>query len=86
MKLVDIDGCNKKLFYKQMDGKDSLITVEDAFNMLMALPVVTESEIYNKALEDFSQGLKDYVYEEKLKGNEPYWTVAVDNVKNKLTR
>lgn len=86
MKLVDIDGCNRELFYKQMDGKDSFITVEAAFNMLMALPVVTENEIYNKALEDFSQGLRDYVYEEKLKGKEPYWTVAIDNVKDELLK
>lgn len=86
MKLVNIDDCNKELFYKQMDGKDSLITLEAAFNMLMALPVVTESEIYNKALEDYSQGLRDYVYEERSQGKSPYWTVAIDDVKEKLKK
>lgn len=80
MRLVNIENCNKELFYKQTGGKDNLITVEAAFNMLMALPVTSESEIYNKALEDFSQGLKDHVYKEQLKGKELYWTVAIDDV------
>lgn len=84
MRLVDIDKCDRKLFYKQFGGKDSFITLEGAFDMMMALPVVTESEIYNKALEDFSQGLKDYVYTERIKGNEPYWAVAIDYIRNEL--
>ncbi len=42
MRLVNIDDCNRELFYEQMGGKDSLITVETAFNMLMSLPVITE--------------------------------------------
>lgn len=42
MRLVNIDDCNRELFYKKMGGKDSYITVETAFNMLMSLPVVYE--------------------------------------------
>ena len=38
MRLVNIDDCNRALFYKQSGGKDSLITVESAFNILEALP------------------------------------------------
>lgn len=43
MRLVNIDDCDRELFYKQMGGKDTLITVETAFNMLMSLPIVTEN-------------------------------------------
>lgn len=52
MKLVDIENCDRDLFYKQMGGKDNLISVESAFNMLTALPMVTTDEIYDKALDD----------------------------------
>lgn len=38
MRLIDADATNKKLFYKQMGGKDSLITAETAFSMLEAQP------------------------------------------------
>ena len=38
MRLVNIDDCNRSLFYKQSGGKDSLITVESVFNMFEALP------------------------------------------------
>lgn len=45
MRLVNLDDCNRDLFYKQMGGKDSLITVERAFDMLMALPLVNIDKI-----------------------------------------
>lgn len=86
MKLVNIEDCDRELFYKQCGGKDSLINVETAFNMLMTFPIVSETEIYNGAIEDFKQELKDYVYHEKLKGNEPYWTNAIDTVASEMTR
>lgn len=44
MRLVNIDDCNRELFYKQMGGKDSLITVETSFNMLMALPTYEQEQ------------------------------------------
>ena len=42
--LVDIGGCDRRLFYKQCGGWDSLITVKAAFDMLKALPVVIEAD------------------------------------------
>ena len=39
MRLVNIDACDREQFYKECGGKDSLITVEAAFNMLQMLPV-----------------------------------------------
>lgn len=32
MRLVNVDDCDKELFYKELGGKDSLITVETAFS------------------------------------------------------
>ena len=33
MRLIDADAMNAELFYKQVGGKDSLITAESAFEM-----------------------------------------------------
>lgn len=38
MRLIDADAMNEKLFYKQLGGKDTLITAECAFNMIKAQP------------------------------------------------
>lgn len=38
--LVDVGQCNRRLFYKQCGGTDALITVKNAFDMLMALPKI----------------------------------------------
>lgn len=35
-------------------------------------------------IDEFAQAFKDYVYTEKLRGNEPYWTVAIKKVTEKL--
>ena len=51
MRLVNIDDCNRALFYKQFGGKDSLITVESAFNMLEALPTAYDIDKVVKELE-----------------------------------
>lgn len=40
MRLVDIDACDREQFYKDCGGKDSLISVEAVFDMLMVLPEV----------------------------------------------
>lgn len=37
-RLVDVGQCDRKLFYQQCGGADSLITAKSAFDMLMALP------------------------------------------------
>lgn len=51
MRLVNIDDCNRALFYKQCGGKDSLITVESAFNMFEALPTAYDIDKVVKELE-----------------------------------
>ena len=51
MRLVNIDDCNRALFYKQFGGKDSLITVESAFNMLEALPTAYDTDKVVEELE-----------------------------------
>ena len=51
MRLVNIDDCNRALFYKQFGGKDSLITVESAFNMLEALPTAYDIDKVVEELE-----------------------------------
>lgn len=43
MKLVDIDKCDREVFYKELgtkDGKDVCIFAETVFDMLEALPAV----------------------------------------------
>ena len=43
-KLIDIGQCDRELFYQQCGGADSLITVKSAFDMLMSLPIIIETE------------------------------------------
>lgn len=43
-KLIDVGQCDRKLFYQQCGGADSLITVESAFDMLMSLPAIIEAD------------------------------------------
>jgi hypothetical protein len=38
MRLIDTDMMNEELFYKELGGKDSLITAECVFDMLKAQP------------------------------------------------
>ena len=57
MRLVNIDDCNRALFYKQFGGKDSLITVESAFNMLEALPTAYDID---KVIEELDEYLINY--------------------------
>ena len=43
-KLIDVGQCDRKLFYQQCGGADSLITVKSAFDMLMSLPTIIEAD------------------------------------------
>ena len=43
-RLKDIGKCNRKLFYKQCGGANSLITVKTAFDMLLSLPTIIEAD------------------------------------------
>ena len=67
MRLVNIDDCNRSLFYKQSGGKDSLITVESVFNMFEALPtaydiakVVEELETNKQNALEVEESIKEY--------------------------
>ncbi len=42
--LKDIGKCDRKLFYQQCGGADSLITAKTAFDMLLALPTIIEAD------------------------------------------
>ena len=42
--LIDVGQCDRKLFYQQCGGADSLITAKSAFDMLMLLPTIIEAD------------------------------------------
>lgn len=67
MRLTNLDECNRELFYKQMGGKDKLITVESAFNMLMLLPTVNVTEIVDSLVtecERFKNQYKTFYFQD----------------------
>lgn len=67
MSLTNLDECNRELFYKQMGGKDTLITVESAFNMLMSLPTVNVTEIIDGMVaecERFKNQYKTFYFQD----------------------
>ena len=43
-RLIDVGQCDRKLFYQQCGGADSLITVKTAFDMLMSLSTIVEAD------------------------------------------
>lgn len=43
-RLKDIGKCNRKLFYEQCGGANSLITVKTAFDMLISLPTIIDAD------------------------------------------
>ena len=51
MRLIDADAMNEELFYKQVGGKDSLITAESAFEMINAQPTAYDVDAVVKQLE-----------------------------------
>ena len=52
MRLIDADAMNEELFYKQLGGKDTLITAESAFNMIKAQPTAYDVEKVVKQIEE----------------------------------
>lgn len=54
MRLIDADTMNAELFYKQVGGKDSLITAESAFEMINAQPTAYDVDAVVEQLEDRS--------------------------------
>ena len=59
MRLVNVDDCDRELFYRQMGGKDSLITVETAFDMLNALPTAYYVDKVVQQLEEVGQKMSE---------------------------
>ena len=59
MRLVNVDDCDRELFYRQMGGKDSLITVETAFDMLNALPTAYDVDKVVQQLEEVGQKMSE---------------------------
>lgn len=54
MRLIDADTMNEELFYKQVGGKDSLITAESAFSMVNAQPTAYDVDKVTERLESAS--------------------------------
>lgn len=44
MRLIDADAMDEELFYKELGGKDSLITAECVFDMLKVQPTAYDVE------------------------------------------
>lgn len=42
--LKDIGQCDRKLFYQQCGGADSLISAKTAFDMLLSLPTIIKAD------------------------------------------
>jgi hypothetical protein len=57
-RLIDADAMNELLFYKQVGGKDSLITAESAFEMINAQPTAYDVDKVLEQLEERTAFLK----------------------------
>lgn len=55
MRLIDADAMNEELFYKQVGGKDSLITAESAFEMINAQPTAYDPDKVVEQLEELTE-------------------------------
>lgn len=59
MRLIDADAMNAELFYKQVGGKDSLITAESAFEMINAQPTAYDPDKVVEQLEELRKECED---------------------------
>ena len=60
MRLIDVDTMNEELFYKQLGGKDTLITAECAFNMIKAQPTAYDvNTVIARIRERSGNGYRD---------------------------
>lgn len=59
MRLIDADAMDEELFYKQLGGKDTLITAESAFNMIKAQPTAYDVEQVVAELEENGQKMSE---------------------------
>lgn len=53
MRLIDTDEMNEDLFYKELGGKDSLITAEAVFDMIKATPTAYDVDEVVKQLDEY---------------------------------
>ena len=53
MRLIDADAMNEELFYKQVGGKENLITAESAFEMVDAQPTAYDVEAVVEQLDTY---------------------------------
>lgn len=91
MRLIDADAMNEELFYKQLGGKDALITAESAFNMIKAQPtaydiekVVTELEVREKTSKEcYVEAMTDGIFSSASRfcGEKYAYNRAIDIVK-----
>lgn len=68
MRLIDTDEMNEKLFYKELGGKDVLITAKSVFDMIKALPTAYDVEKVVAELEK----AKEECYVLETTTGEPY--------------
>lgn len=68
MRLIDADAMNEELFYKQVGGKDSLITAESAFEMINAQPTAYDVDKVVQQLEKRIQTHERCIEYEKKNG------------------
>lgn len=59
MRLIDADAMNEELFYKQVGGKDSLITAESAFEMISVQPTTYDVDKVVEQLEELRKECED---------------------------
>ena len=64
MRLIDADAMNEELFYKQVGGKDSLITAESAFEMINSQPTAYDVDKVVEQLKEVEKIMKSPVTEE----------------------
>ena len=53
MRLINTDAMDEELFYKELGGKDSLITAECVFEMLKAQPTAYDVEKVVVELDEY---------------------------------
>ena len=52
MRLIDVDEMDEELFYKEIGGKNALITCETDFDMIKAQPIVFDyNEVIDKVID-----------------------------------
>lgn len=67
-RLIDVGQCDRKTFYQQCGGADSLITAKSAFDMLMSLPSIIEADKESKKPKQTLKSCKNCGYPHKLAG------------------